>query len=297
MKARLLLPVLFFLGGLWYFLRPAPQHFPQKDQEPWFVAEKPISPHPLPRVKQKPRAKVGAKNGEVQRRDERDPQVIPFKVIDGLAVAFGDVILGTPEDETMQEGLFRIPTPNYWDKPEIPFAIDSNLPSPDRVKMAMRHIADKTGVRFVPYDHQPDAIVFQVGSEHCLSVLGRQGGLQPIKIAADCGWTETVHEILHSFGFIHEQSRSDRDDFVEVVWDKIEEPFRSQFEKLPEEFLGPAKGSSFDYQSVMLYGPTLFAQVKGEVTLKSRTPSTITPSRNGLSTEDIRRVKRHFNLD
>ena len=47
----------------------------------------------------------------------------------------------------------------------------------------------------------------------------------------------------------------------------------------------------------MLYGPTLFARVKGDLTLKTRTGNAIQPSREGLSPEDIRRIKRHFNLD
>ena len=294
MKFRWLALFAVALIAIWYF-RP--------------VAEEPReaapanTPAPIAKTAAATPPTTGAPRAQVppaaitQTAESDDPHVVEFTVKDGLAIAFGDVILGTPDETDIGTGYYKMPPPQFWDKPEIPYAIDSDLPDPSRVKEALRHIQRATGVKFVAYDRQPDAIVFQKGKEHCLSVLGRQGGLQPIRLSAECGWHEITHEVLHALGFIHEQSRADRDDFVEVVWDNIEKPYRAQFTKLPEDFLGPAQGSSFDYHSIMLYGPTLFARVKGDLTLKTRTGNAIQPSREGLSPEDIRRIKRHFNLD
>jgi len=295
MKKWRWLPLVLFLIAGWYFRPPRTGVV----DEPTEVIEVPkakmASETPSPPAV--PASPAKAPPTITQAADTEDPQVVEFVMQDGLAVAFGDVILGTPDEEGIEKGFYKLPPPQFWDKPEIPYAINSDLPNPARVKEALRHITRATGVKFVAYQNQPDAILFQKGTEHCLSVLGRQGGLQPIKLAADCGWHEITHEVLHAIGFIHEQSRHDRDQFVEVVWDNIEKPFHSQFSKLPEEFLGPAQGSQFDYHSIMLYGPTLFARVKGDATLRSRTPSAVQPSREGMSPEDIRRVKRHFNLD
>ena len=108
---------------------------------------------------------------------------------------------------------------------------------------------------------------------------------------------EIVHEVLHSLGFIHEQSRADRDQYVRVLWENIEDKYKPQFDILSEEFLGSIKHSAFDYHSVMIYEPTAFAKTKGTATLQSTTSELIAPSENGLSPRDIERVKSLFNLN
>ena len=52
--------------------------------------------------------------------------------------------------------------------------------------------------------------------------MGRQGGKQDISIGNGCERLGTViHEMMHTIGFIHEQSRPDRDEYVEVFYDNI----------------------------------------------------------------------------
>ncbi len=230
--------------------------------------------------------------------DEARPEnVVPFVVQDGVALAFGDVILGATEDEGLKSGLSQVPVPSLWEKPEIPYAIDPDVVEPERVLEAIRHIEKKTGVRFVPFGDQPDAILFQKGPKDCWSTLGRQGGLQPIRLAPRCGWKEITHEILHSFGFLHEQSRFDRDTYVEILWDNIEKDFRPQFDRLPRELLGVMDAKPFDYQSIMLYDTRMFARDAAAPTMKSRTEVAITPSATGLSEWDVHKVKTLFRLD
>ncbi len=235
-------------------------------------------------------------NATIEARNEPS-HVVEFVVRDGIAIAFNDIILGTPDEETLASGHYEFPAPQYWDRPEIPFAINADVEHPDQIQLALRHIEDKTKLRFVPYDSQPDALLFQKGPEHCESALGRTGGLQPIRLAAHCGWNEVIHEILHALGFIHEQSRLDRDVFVEVQWDNIAEKFWPQFQKLTEGFQGPAKGAPFDYHSIMMYDPTTFTKQRGTIALKTTTSTSIQPSHAGLSPEDIRRIKVLFRLD
>lgn len=48
-------------------------------------------------------------------------------------------------------------------------------------------------------------------------------GRQELSIGANCDRIATIqHEFLHALGFWHEQSRADRDDYVRIIWDRIQ---------------------------------------------------------------------------
>lgn len=61
----------------------------------------------------------------------------------------------------------------------------------------------------------------------CWSYVGKQNtGNQSLSIGQWCDHHGTVvHEILHALGFWHEHSRYDRDDYVTIIWENIEEGF------------------------------------------------------------------------
>lgn len=228
---------------------------------------------------------------------EEPTNVAHFEVKEGFAVAYHDIILGIPEEEGLAEGEYEMPLVEYWDKPEIPYAIEAEVPNKERILTALKHIETKTGMKFIPFEGHKDAILFQKGKEHCLSALGRRGGMQPIRLSDKCAWNEITHEILHSLGFIHEQSRPDRDKYVQVQWENIEGKYVSQFEMMPYEFMGPAKDTDFDYESIMLYGTHFFVKESHLINMKSLTSIPIAPSSTGLSLGDIKRLKKQYRLD
>lgn len=62
----------------------------------------------------------------------------------------------------------------------------------------------------------------------CSSYVGRIGGRQTISIgnsdgSITCKHGNIVHEIAHALGFFHEHSRPDRDEYVSVLWDNVED--------------------------------------------------------------------------
>lgn len=57
----------------------------------------------------------------------------------------------------------------------------------------------------------------------CWSFLGQTGGSQTLSLQTPgCMWSGVAaHEFMHALGFVHEQSRSDRDHYVSIVWKNI----------------------------------------------------------------------------
>ena len=146
---------------------------------------------------------------------------------------------------------------------QIHYAFHSSVSSrlQANIRTAMTTIERQTCLRFFHRSNQRDYIWFTSFShDGCSSHVGRKGGSQEITLGPGCNNIGIIiHEIGHALGLWHEQSRPDRDRYVQVLYDNIEHNKRSNFEKR-NSYEVDYHGATYDYGSVMHYRRNAFSR-------------------------------------
>uniref|UniRef100_A0A3Q3X7S8 Metalloendopeptidase n=1 Tax=Mola mola TaxID=94237 RepID=A0A3Q3X7S8_MOLML len=126
-----------------------------------------------------------------------------------------------------------------------------------------------TCIRFVWWHGQQDYLHF-VPKSGCWSYVGRSGGEQEVSLQkSGCLLKGTVqHEILHALGFHHEQTRSDRDQYIKILYENIWEGQRTH-EKTFYCVMTNNLGTPYDFDSVMHYGKYAFSK-NGQPTIVAK---------------------------
>jgi hypothetical protein len=221
------------------------------------------------------------------------PTHIHYKLEDGFGVAFGDVLLGEPKAGTAESGTTEAPVTSRWPRGPIAYFIKSEVVDPDRILRAIDYFNRNTPAQFVPYSQHEDALVFEQG-RGCKSYVGKIGGHQPIIIEPGCQTQEILHEMMHALGFVHEQSRTDRDSFIKMKWENIDEQYKINFDIVPATFMALVPYTNFDFNSIMIYAPTIFSKGSGLPTMEPLNGETIQPVPTGLSKSDLARLEKLF---
>ncbi|XP_076318237.1 zinc metalloproteinase nas-4-like isoform X2 [Tachypleus tridentatus] len=107
----------------------------------------------------------------------------------------------------------------------------------------------------------------------CWSHVGKVGGLQEFSLQTPACINKGIimHEMMHTIGFWHEQSRADRDDYVNIHWDNIRAHEKHNFNKYTLFEIDHLK-ETYDYKSIMHYHAWAFALDFNKPTLSPKAP-------------------------
>lgn len=228
-------------------------------------------------------------------------KAVTYYNVDGIAIVEGDIALGTVEevkalttaiqdaaatDPQIARGVGITGSQFRWPNCRIPFVIDPALPNQQRVTDAIAHWEANTPFRFPARTASDPNYVRFTDAGGCWSRLGMQGGEQTISLGTGCSTGNAIHEIGHTVGLWHEQSREDRDLFVTINWQNIQSGMAAQFNQHITD--GDDLGG-YDYGSIMHYPRTAFSS-NGQDTITPTDAAAQIGQRSALSAGDLAAV-------
>uniref|UniRef100_A0A3P9DFZ9 Metalloendopeptidase n=1 Tax=Maylandia zebra TaxID=106582 RepID=A0A3P9DFZ9_9CICH len=176
------------------------------------------------------------------------------------------------------------------------FDINEEINAKGVILKAFEQYRLKTCIDFKPWSGEANYISVFKGDGCFSSVGNRHVGKQRLSIGTNCDHIATIeHEFLHALGFWHEQSRADRDDYVEIMWDRITEGKGHNFNTY-DDTTSSSLGVPYDYSSMMHYSKTAFKNGM-EPTIVTKIPafSDIIGQRMEFSDSDLLKLNRLYN--
>ncbi|XP_008335462.1 meprin A, alpha (PABA peptide hydrolase), tandem duplicate 1 isoform X2 [Cynoglossus semilaevis] len=201
-------------------------------------------------------------------------------------------------DILLPEGRNALIDHKYRWKFPIPYILgdDLDLNAKGCVHQAFEMYRLKSCIDFKPYEGEKTYIKF-VKRNGCFSSVGVQENGQILSLGSGCDHKAVIeHELLHAVGFYHEQSRTDRDDYVDIWLDQVTPGLEHNFNKYNDDYITD-QNTAYDYESIMHYRPFSFNKNESVPTITTKIPEfyNIIGQYLDFSKMDVFRLNRMYN--
>jgi uncharacterized repeat protein (TIGR01451 family) len=236
---------------------------------------------------------------------------VTYAVVDGQAIAEGDIVLGSAAELAASAPPGLPPGPGFrprglaigyvsqlWPAVggvyEIPYTIQTGTPILASVISYVNSTLSGV-IQLVPQTNQPNYVTFNFNpsdlSGYCEANEGMAGGQQFISGSINCSFTGICHEIGHAIGLLHEHQRPDRNSYVVLTPANSDKPYLlGNFDFFADDF---QTIGLYDYASVMHY--PAFSFTKNNLPVLESIPAGIPLSNpTGYSAGDVDAIKRLY---
>lgn len=176
-----------------------------------------------------------------------------------------------------------------WPNNTVVYKID-NLTSTmrDRFNQAIQEWESKTAVRFKERTNESNYVTVTRTGDNCncgVATLGVYYDRGFLRFGSNANLDVIIHEIGHTLGFVHEQNREDRDEYVNILFDNIRSGAADQFYVATNS---TPLTDKLDFNSIMMYGSYTFSKDRRtSPTIVDKNGNTYRKNAPGLSQGDI----------
>uniref|UniRef100_A0A0K0EJM4 Zinc metalloproteinase n=1 Tax=Strongyloides stercoralis TaxID=6248 RepID=A0A0K0EJM4_STRER len=185
-----------------------------------------------------------------------------------------------------------------WDMP-VAYFVKQGV-NPQTVDSALLHLQQRTCLRF-QRSAQPLPVgmvgIHYIYGDGCQSYIGKvyTDRAQEVSLGNNCDHPSLVqHETLHAMGLFHEQSRYDRDKYINVIQQNVIPNQLHNFDIVDRED-SENYGLPYDYTSVMHYPISLFSVNDQPTTFpKDKTYAQSVGTQDALTFIDVKFINIHY---
>jgi hypothetical protein len=247
---------------------------------------------------------VAAANAQQVRQGVYRGMPVTYVVEHGKAIFQGDIVLEKVQSIDPQLPIslsYGVDYSQYlWPKVgnqfQIPYVVASGSGDVTNLNAAIAQFNNTfSNIQFVAYTTQTDYVNFYFNpndfSGECEAIVGRAGGEQQVGGSGTCTVATILHEMGHTVGLWHEQSRPDRNTYISVNYDNLIKGSISNFNQIYDN--AQTFGTLFDYASIMEYPAFSFSR-NGGPAIESIPAGIPLSNLNGYTATDIDGIERLY---